>query len=92
MGGYTSKEDLEEKVDWEGGPAQFIFGYGLKPSDLPDGTPDAVKQAVTRLAAQATADLETFRGWLYAPAADANAIGRADAQQAAPDEEGRAGA
>jgi hypothetical protein len=92
LSGYTSKGDLEEKADWEGGPAEFIFGYGLKPGELPDGTPETVRQAVTRLADQAAADLETFRAWLYAPAEDAGAHGQADPQQAASDEEGSASA
>jgi hypothetical protein len=92
LSGYTSKGDLEEKVNREGGPAEFIFGHGLKLGDLPDGIPNSVRQAVTRLADQAAADLETFRVWLYAPAAEAGAHGQADPQQAAPDGEGAADA
>jgi hypothetical protein len=61
---YRSREELEDKADWEGGPAGFIFGYGLKPEDLPDGTPQDVTAAVTRLITEAAADLRTFDNWL----------------------------
>jgi hypothetical protein len=65
---YESREELADKAGWEGGPAELVFGYGLSPDDLPGGTPPDVVAAVTRLATQATADLETFRTWLDAPA------------------------
>lgn len=65
---YESRQQLAAKAEWEGGPAEFIFEYGLNPDDLPGGTPPDVTAAVTRLATQAAADLETFRTWLDAPA------------------------
>lgn len=51
MSTYRSREELEDFVDWEGGPAAFIFSYGLTPESLPEGTPPDVAAAVTRLAA-----------------------------------------
>jgi hypothetical protein len=65
---YQSRQELEDKVNWEGGPVRFIFQRRFNPGDLPEGTPPDVVAAVTRLATQAAADLETFRAWLYAPA------------------------
>jgi len=65
-----SRQELEDKVNWEGGPAEPIFGCGLKPEELPDGTPGDVTEAVTGLVTQAADDLETFRTWLRAPIPD----------------------
>jgi hypothetical protein len=67
MSKYQTREELEDKAEWEGGPLEFIFGYGLSPDELPEGTPAHVIEAVTRLTTQGSADLETFENWLHAP-------------------------
>lgn len=60
-----NKEDLAAKVDWEGGAGEAIFGYGIGPGELPEETPDEVRQAWTRLYENAREDLETVERWLY---------------------------
>jgi hypothetical protein len=65
MSRYASKEDLQCKADNEGGAAEFIFGYGLAPEDLPDGTPAEVSEALSRITADQSKDFETFTNWLW---------------------------
>ncbi len=33
---YQSRAELAAKIDWEGGPEEFLFGYGCSPEDMPD--------------------------------------------------------
>mgnify|MGYP001395024044 CR=1 FL=1 len=70
MNAYKSREELLDRVLSESCTAEFIFGCGLDPGDLPDGTPHDVTDAVTRLAGQAAADMKTFRDWLYSAPED----------------------
>lgn len=35
MSRYESRRKLAAKAEWEGGPAEFIFVYGIHPGDLP---------------------------------------------------------
>jgi hypothetical protein len=56
------------KVEWEGGAVELVFGCGLAPTELPEGTPEVVVAAVTRLATQSAADLKAFEEWLDEPA------------------------
>lgn len=64
MSKYENGQALADKVAWEGGAGEFIFGYGIDPGDLPDDTPGHVVAAVERLHTQAVADLATFENWL----------------------------
>lgn len=41
-----TKEEFASKVDWEGGPAEAIMGYGLGVGDLPEDAPAEVVEAV----------------------------------------------
>ena len=72
MSGYGSRWQLAEAVQQAGGPAGLVFGAGLSPGDLPADTPDEVAGAVARLAAQAVADLSTFRAWLEGRTGDSD--------------------
>jgi hypothetical protein len=42
---YESVADLYDKVDWEGGLTEALFGYGIAAEDLPDGTPGDIVAA-----------------------------------------------
>ncbi len=33
---YQSRQALANKIDWEGGLEEFLFGYGCRPEDMPD--------------------------------------------------------
>jgi hypothetical protein len=55
---YT-KQDLAQKVEWEGGLAAAI-DYGIKHDELPDDTPTETVDAWRRL----EADLATVDNWL----------------------------
>ncbi len=59
-----SKEDLAAKIDWEGGLAESIFGYGMKSSELPDNAPAAVKQAWKQLE-EVRPQADLINKWLW---------------------------
>ena len=42
---YTNVADVRDKVDWEGGIADAIIGYGLTASNLPENAPPEVVEA-----------------------------------------------
>ena len=60
-----TKEELDDKIDWEGGIAETITGYGLSPGNLPEDAPPEVKAAWERLYTQARDDIEIIEKWLY---------------------------
>ncbi len=33
---YRTRQEFADKVDSEGGLAEFLFGYGMNPNDAPD--------------------------------------------------------
>jgi hypothetical protein len=37
MAKYETRQELANKIDWEGGIFDMIFGYGLYLDDLPEG-------------------------------------------------------
>ncbi len=61
---YKSKEDLEAKIDWEGGLTEVIFDYGIHATELPVDTPAEVVRAWEAVEACRDA-LRTIYGWLY---------------------------
>lgn len=60
---YESKDDLAAKIDWEGGLAEAITGYGIKFTDLPEDTPWPIVQAWQRIE-DSTKDLDLIYNWL----------------------------
>lgn len=61
---YENKEGLAEKVDWEGGVAEAINGYGIHSDELPEGTPQAIVEAWQRVEAVG-AYIHAIENWLY---------------------------
>lgn len=59
-----TREELAGKVEWEGGIAEAITGYGLPASCLPDDVPWEVYEAWQRLS-DARHFITTIEGWLY---------------------------
>lgn len=59
-----TKEEIDAKIDWEGGIAETITGYGLAPSCLPEDAPQSVKTAWERLYTQAREDIDIIDKWL----------------------------
>lgn len=49
MSKYDDAEQLGNKMSWEGGAGEFIFGYGIKMEDLPDDLPEPVREAFATL-------------------------------------------
>lgn len=33
---YDSRQEVADKADYEGGPLELVFGYGLSVDDLPE--------------------------------------------------------
>lgn len=60
-----TRQELADKVDWEGGIAEAITGYGIGPANLPDDMPDDVHSAWMRLYNRGT-DIGIISEWLYA--------------------------
>jgi hypothetical protein len=48
---YVDKQELDDKIEWEGGIAEFTMGYGVNLEELPDETPDNVREAFRHLLA-----------------------------------------
>lgn len=61
---YESKEELAGKVDWEGGVAEAINGYGIRSDELPEGTPQAIVEAWQRVESVG-AYVNAIENWLY---------------------------
>ena len=59
-----TKDEIFSKVDWEGGVAETIIGYGLDVTNLPDDAPMEVVKAWNRLRLVASKDIETIQNWL----------------------------
>jgi hypothetical protein len=62
-GKYESPAVLKSKVSWEGGVVEAILGYGIKPDDLPDGTPEEVRESWASIRA-VTGDVDVVEEWL----------------------------
>jgi hypothetical protein len=62
---FDSRDELQGKVEWEGGVSEAIFSYGLTADDLPPGTPWEVVKAWRMLEAAREAE-EIISVWLYA--------------------------
>jgi len=63
MSKFESVADLYDKLDWEGGFPDIIWGYGVSWTDLPDGTPDAIVEIWRDLEGR-EADIRKVQGWL----------------------------
>ena len=61
---YESKEELAEKVDYEGGAAEAINGYGIHSDELPEGTPPKIVEAWKRVESVGT-DIIAIENWLH---------------------------
>lgn len=59
-----TREELNEKVDWEGGIAEAIIGYGLTADDLPADAYGPVIEAWKRLQSQGARDIRLIGDWL----------------------------
>lgn len=46
---YMTKQDLADKIDWEGGLCAFVNGYGLNIDELPPDTPDDIIAAFVEI-------------------------------------------
>lgn len=46
MSRYETRQELAEKIDWEGGLEEFAFGYGVNLEDLPD---DEIRELFAKL-------------------------------------------
>lgn len=60
---YESKEDLAGKVDWEGGVAEAITGYGITTDMLPEDAPGEIVRAWRRIE-ESGKDIDAIQEWL----------------------------
>lgn len=61
---YENAEDLGVKMSWEGGPADFIFSYGVSMEDLPADLPTEVRSAFgTLLGSQVKKAMDILDAW-----------------------------
>ena len=58
-----TKEEVYDKVDWEGGIHEAICGYGISPAVLPEDTPPDVIVAWTAL--YENDPTKVIARWLY---------------------------
>jgi len=58
-----TKEELADKVEWEGGVYDAVCLYGLKPEYLPDDTPPEVVEAWTAL--YNSDPIKIINNWLF---------------------------
>ena len=61
---YESKQALADKVDWEGGVAEAIMGYGISSEELPKDTPDEIVEA-WKEAEKAKAAFDKINDWIW---------------------------
>jgi hypothetical protein len=59
-----TREELADKIDWEGGVEEAINGYGLGVSVLPDDAPDSIK-ADWQAIRDTRAAIGRIQEWLY---------------------------
>lgn len=59
-----TKEEILDKIDWEGGIAEAILGYGLSFEDLPENAPPEVRYAWKELQEQGQEWILTIDRWL----------------------------
>lgn len=60
---YESVQDLTAKVDYEGGVAEAIIGYGISASRLPEGVPADVVASWERVYSL-SGDVDLISRWL----------------------------
>lgn len=60
---YASVAELYDKIDWEGGFPDVIFGYGIYSKDLPEDTPADIIEIWKRLE-DMDEDIRKVQGWL----------------------------
>lgn len=60
---FSSIADLYDKMDWEGGFPDIIWGYGVSWLDLPLGTPDEIVKIWRELEGMNN-DINKVLGWL----------------------------
>jgi hypothetical protein len=58
-----TRDELAAKVDYEGGVAEAIAGYGMSLAWLPDDTPDYIRAAWKRVY-DIQPDVEVIEEWL----------------------------
>lgn len=63
MSRYESVSDLYDKLDYEGGFPEVIWGYGISWTELPEGTPDEII-AIWRDLEGREKDIRIVQGWL----------------------------
>lgn len=63
MSKFESVAELYDKLDWEGGFPDIIWGYGISWRDLPDGTPQHIID-IWRVLEAMDRDIRVVQGWL----------------------------
>lgn len=63
MSKFESVSELYDKLDWEGGFPDIIWGYGISWTDLPDGTPDDIVE-IWRALEGMDNHVRKVQGWL----------------------------
>lgn len=58
-----TKSEIAAKVEWEGGLAETILGYGLSWTELPADAPNEIKAAWLHVQG-VRADVERIENWL----------------------------
>lgn len=58
-----TREDLAAKVDWEGGVAEAITGYGISSRTLPEDAPGEIVRAWRRVE-ESSKDIAAIQKWL----------------------------
>lgn len=48
---YETRQELANKIDNEGGPEEFLFGYGCDPEDMPDEELEVLVREIYEVAA-----------------------------------------
>jgi hypothetical protein len=70
--------ELAAKVDWEGGVAEAITGYGLTLDDLPEDAPAYIK-ANWKIVQESASAIERIQVWLDEQTSSINARETGDA-------------
>lgn len=68
MARYDSRQEVADKADYEGGPLDLVFGYGLSVDDLPEDDTE-LREALRDLLACRPA-IERFEALLPEPGGD----------------------
>lgn len=60
---YEDKQELADKVEWEGGLTDAILDYGISAVDLPADTPAYIREAWGRIQ-DVSSDVDLITEWL----------------------------